>query len=440
MENKQEYLDRMKEIAAKVLKKARAAGADYAQCTASESEKREFNVDGGRFSLMRTLFDRGVTLTVLKDRRKGSVAINRFDEDALTRAVADGLAASEGAEPDDAWQFEDVPVDRMIVEGEPVCDSEALFARTRELLEDIHKRHPKILMEQMITEHQVTRRAFLNTSGVSYCKESGAYSFSLMYSAHEGEKSSSFYGSDVTLANLDRPVISCALIERELAAVEKQIETRPLQGKFTGPVILAPAAFYEIVLSTILGNFVSDSSLIDGTSIWKEKLGQQVADSRLTVSFTPHSEDVVLGQDYTGEGYPAVNFDLIREGKLVSFNLSQYGANRTGGVRAGCACGNITVPAGNESLEEMIRDIDRGILVMRFSGGSPASSGEFSGVAKNSFLIENGIITDALAETMISGCVPEMLNNLRGLTKDTLRDGSISLPYAAFNNLMISGK
>ncbi|WP_337219567.1 hypothetical protein, partial [Vibrio parahaemolyticus] len=63
-----------------------------------------------------------------------------------------------------------------------------------------------------------------------------------MYSAHEGKKSSSFYGSDVTLKTLDRPVIECALIERELAAVEQQLDPMPLEGKFVGPAILAPMA------------------------------------------------------------------------------------------------------------------------------------------------------------------------------------------------------
>ena len=91
-------------------------------------------------------------------------------------------------------------------------------------------------------------------------------------------------------------------------------------------------------------------------------------------------------------------------------------------------------------MDEIIQGIDRGVYVMRFSGGSPAPSGEFSGVAKNSFLIENGKITCALAETMISGCVPDMLKNIRDISSDQLKDGSDTLPYIAFNGVTISGK
>ena len=423
-----------------ILDEAKKQGADYAQCSVNEGEKKEFNVDGGRFSLMRTLFNRNVVVTVLKDQRKGMVQVNRFDREALAGAVRDAVAASESGKPDSAWEFAPGPADESYEEGATVCDTEKLFFRSKELLETIRERHPRILMEQMITEHDTSKNVFLSTNGVCYRTLAGSYGFSLMYSAHEGEKSSSFYGSSVTLKTLDRPVIDCALIERELTAVERQLEPTALSGKFTGPVVLAPAALGEIVLETILDNFVSDTCLIDGTSIWKDSLGRQVADEHFTLAFDREREDVVIGGHYTGEGYRAESYDLIRNGKLESFALTQYGANKTGGKRCGNHSGKMRVNPGDRTLDELISGIDKGLFVMRFSGGAPAASGEFSGVAKNSFLIENGRITDALSETMISGCVPEMLNHIRGISTDLLRDGDVSLPYIAFDGVTISGK
>ena len=433
-------MDNLESLAEYIMVEARAQGADYVHCVVRESEKREFNVDGGRFSLMRTLFNRDVAITVLKGSRKGSVHINRFDEGSVYDAISECIAASESAEPDPAWQFCDEPTEQIYVQGAPVCDTEKLFFRTKELLEDIRERHPKILIEQMITSHDVYRSVYMNSNCVMYHPTAGAYNFSLMYSGHEGEKSTSFFGSDVTLANLDKPVIECALIDRELGEIEKQLDPEPLEGKFTGTVLLAPAALSEIVLDAVFGDFVSDSSLIDGTSIWKDKLGEKVADDRLTISLKAMDDDVVIGSRVTGEGYPAESFDLIRNGRLVSFDLSQYGANKTGQKRAGCSTGNVFITAGEQSTDEIIKGIGRGVLVMRFSGGTPAPSGEFSGVAKNAFLIEDGKITGALTETMISGCVPDMLNSIRAISSDVLKDGSVSLPYIAFDGVTISGK
>ena len=433
-------MDRITAIAKTILSEAKKLGADYAQCTVSESEKKEFNVDGGLFSLMRTLFDRNIVITVLKEQRKGTVQINRFEEDAIKAAVADAITASDSGKPDPAWEFAKGPTDECFEEGTPECDTDRLFTRTRELLDTIREKHPKILIEQMITEHNAARTVFMSSNEVCYRTRSGSYAFGLMYSAHEGEKSSSFYGSDVTLKTLDKPVIECALIERELTAVEQQLDPMQLEGKFVGPAILAPAALDEIVIETIMDSFVSDMSLIDGISIWKDKLGQEVADPAFSLAFRPFSEDVVAGGHYTGEGYPAEDYDLILNGKLMSFALSQYGANKTGGVRAGNQSGNMIIAPGEETLAQIISGIDRGILVMRFSGGQPAPSGEFSGVAKNSFLIEKGKITGALSETMISGCVPDMLRQIRGISSDILKDGNISVPFIAFDGLTISGK
>ena len=433
-------MDMITKVARTILAEAKTMGADYAQCTVSESEKKEFNVDGGRFSLMRTLFNRNIVITLLKDQRKGTVQLNRFDADALKAAVSDAVAACESGKPDPAWQFEDKACERDITDGSPECDTDLLFSRTRELLENIGERHPKILMEQMITEHNSVRKVFMTSNGVTYRIRSGAYDFSMMYSGHEGEKSTSFFGSDVCLKTLDRPVIDCSTVEWELAAVEKQLDPVALEGKFVGPVLMDPSALLSIVVDTIESKFVSDTSLIEGTSVWKDKLGQQVADPSFSMSFEPFSEDVVLADYYTGEGYPTANCEVIRDGRLSGFMLSQYGASRTGGKRAANDGSSVHVAPGSQSLDELIAGIDKGILMMRFSGGDPSASGEFSGVAKNSFMIREGKLAEALSETMVSGCVTDLLRNIRGISSNVQQNGYTSLPYIAFDGLTISGK
>ena len=432
-------MERMIKIGRMIIDEAKALGAQTVVCRISESEKKEFNVDGGEFSLMRTLFNRGVSVTVLKDQRKGSVNINRFDEAAVKAAVRDCIAASESAEPDPAWEYAKGPAEKQFCSGSPECDTDLLFSRTKELMADIAEKHPKILMEQMITSHDFWHGVFMTSDDITYYSKTGSYNFSLMYSAHEGEKATSFFGSGIKLAKLDKPVIETGFIERELSAIEKQLDPESVQGKFTGPVIMAPSAA-DVVLGTVLGNFVSDGSLIDGTSIWKDKLNTQVADERITVSLTPSADWALGSEDYTGEGFPSEDYDVIKDGKLVSFMLSQYAANKTGGKRCGNTGWNVCVPAGEKSVEEIIAGIDRGVLVLRFSGGQPSPSGEFSGVAKNSFLIENGKIAKALNETMISGNVTDMLMDLRAISSDVLYDGSNAIPYMAFNGVTISGK
>ncbi|MCR4620844.1 MAG: TldD/PmbA family protein [Clostridiales bacterium] len=430
----------LKKYAAKVLEEAKKLGADYAQVTVSESEKREFNVDGGSFSLMRTLFNRDVSLTVLKDKRKGSVSMNRFGDAEAASLAKDAIDACLSGQPDDAWEYCAEPCEEEFVYGAPQCDTNKLFIRTKELLENINERYPKIIMEQMITDHTAAKVVYLNTNGVCYKTSKGKYDFSLMYSAHDGEKGTSFFGDGVSLKNLDRPVIEEALLDKELSQIQAQLDASPMDGKFVGTAVLTPGALGEIVLGTALYNFLSDGCLIDGTSIWKDKLGEKVADDRISISFEPMNETMVTGSRYTSEGFRAEDYEVIRDGKLNSFCLSRYAANKTGNKPASNDSSCVVMKAGDRSLDEIIAGIDKGIYVMRFSGGQPAPSGEFSGVAKNSFLIEHGRITRPLTETMISGNVADMLNDLVGISSETCVDGSSVLPYAAFGGVTISGK
>ena len=433
-------MEKLLKIADFLLEAAKADGADCAQCTVLESETREFNVDGGDFSLMRTLFDRYISLTVLKDHRPGSVVVNRFDEASLLSAARDCVAAAESAEPDEAREFAPGPADESFTLGAPEPDTHALFSRTAELMKDVADRHPKLLMEQLIAAHTRTKKVYRNTNGVTYRTLSGEYGVSLTYSAHDGDDSTSMYGGSLSLTDLSRPFIEGSLIDREMAEVEAQLGAEPVNGKFTGTALFAPGCLAGDVFGQVVENFASDTPLIDGTSLWKDKLGEKVADERITLSISPRDPRIVGGQRYTGEGYPAEDFDVIRDGVLTGFRLSQYAANKTGLPRSGSTSSVLIAKPGDTPLADIIAGIEKGVYLMRFSGGHPSANGEFSGVAKNGFLIENGKLGKPLTETMISGNLSDMLLHLRAVSRETLEDGSTVMPYMAFDGVTVSGK
>ena len=86
----------------------------------------------------------------------------------------------------------------------------------------------------------------------------------------------------------------------------------------------------------------------------------------------------------------------------------------------------------------MIKGIDNGILLNRFSGASPGPSGDVSGVAKNSFLIENGAVAGALKETMVSFNIIDVLGKI-DISKERCCNGYSILPWCCFDGITISG-
>lgn len=429
-----------KELAAYCLAALKEAGADAGQATVSVSEKREFNVDGGEFSLFRTLFNNKISLVAYKDGKKGTTTLNRFAEEGIRAAAADCLAVAASAPADPAWQIADHVGEREFFTGVPDADVDGLFDRTKELMADVAARHPKIIMEQLIVSHDRVETVYADTNGNLYRERFGAYGVSLMFSAHEGERSSSFFSTGIVTDKLDRPFISLGDIEASLSAVEKQIDTVPVSGKREGTVLFTPGCLCSM-WHHIIGNFASGSGLFDGTSIWRDKLGKQVADPSVTLSLAPHDPAIVAHEEFTDDGYISENFDLIRDGVLESFVAGNYVANKAGCPRSkNTATSSLVMPAGDKTLDEIISSIEYGLLVSRFSGGYPGANGELSGVAKNSFLIEHGKITGAVSETMISGNLADMLFHPAGISRERVEDGESVLPYAAFSGFTISGK
>jgi len=428
-----------KEIAMFVLEALKEAGADEAQCSVSTGVADELNVDSGEISLMRSLFDNKISMKAIKNKKKGVIIINSFDEDAIKAAARQCLEAAEASVEDDAVCISELTENADFNAGILESEREKFFDRLQEYLADIKENYPKIILEQVITDYSAGESFFANTNGVEYSYRQGGYSLNTMFSAHDGDKATSFNYCGVSFDNLDKKLLDLGMQRDLYKRSEEQLEAAAYEGKFVGTAVFAPLCLGDIV-SMALDNFVSDMTIIDGTSPWRYSLGTKVASESLTVSYVPLDERMVCAERYTGDGYISENYDVIKDGILKSFDLSEYAARKTGLERAKNSSSCMEIKPGDRSLEEIIAGIDKGILVYRFSGGDPAVNGDFSGVAKNSFLIEDGKITAPVTETMISGNIAEMLKNVAAISKESVCDGSSVLPWAAFGGITVSGK
>lgn len=427
------------EIAIYALEALKKAGADHAQCVVSTGKTDEFNVDGGHFSLMRSLFNSSILLKALKNGKKGVITANRLDVEAIDNAVRDCIAAAESSVADEAESIAEKGKNEEFTTGVLTPDRDRLFDRLQEYMDDVRRDYPRIVIEQLISKYSRSERVFMNTNGVEFKHTSGIYDISSMFSAHEGDRASSFNGYGADFTSLDGKLIDLGMQRALYAESEKQLHTKPCSGKFSGKLLITPACLAEI-LSMAFSNFISDGTIIDGTSPWISLLGKAVAPETLTISLRPLDSAVVCGERFTSDGYCSENMDIIKNGILNSFLLTNYGSRKTGYPRALNLSNNLFVQPGDTSLNQLIASVDRGILLNRFSGGQPGTNGDFSGVAKNSFLIENGQITDAISETMINGNLSDLFKQVIGISSDTICDGITVLPWMLFDGVTITGK
>ena len=161
------------------------------------------------------------------------------------------------------------------------------------------------------------------------------------------------------------------------------------------------AQFLGVISSTLNGEAV-----VKGRSLFRDRLGEQVASPLVTLIDDPTNPKAYTATDVDGEGLAARRNVLIEGGVLKQFVHNSYSARRAGTVSTGNAirggfagtpgvgCLALSLVPGERSQEELIADVDDGLLVQSMQGlhsGVNPISGDFSTGAAG-LLISNGTV------------------------------------------------
>jgi predicted Zn-dependent protease len=190
-------------------------------------------------------------------------------------------------------------------------------------------------------------------------------------------------------------------------------------GKYT--VILEPAA--GIVLLEQLYGSLDARSADEGRSFLskpggKTKLGEKLVDERVNIYTDPWHPDLP-SSSWSGDGQPQVKRSWIEKGVVKNFNYSRYWAQKKG-VAPIPYPGNIIMEGGTQTLEELIKGTEKGILVTRMWYIRPVDPQTllFTGLTRDgTFYIENGQIKFPIKNLRFNESPVIMLNNLDALGK-----------------------
>lgn len=422
----------LQQIAARALEGMTAAGFDAAQVSVSVFEQDELNITHNDPSLLRSTEDYSLSLMGVLDQRKASITLTDLSPGVIDASIDDLVERAKMAPQDEAnavakdqrGRFEQGPV-----EG----DLNLLAEKVQELLEFRAEKTPKMSIDEGAALHRVVREVLLTSEGTHLSSEIGSYSISVEGTASEGDKVSSYnYIGGVTNDLTQAHASELFGIGNMLAETERQIKTRPTGGNFVGDVILAPTAIGDLI-GWLLGQ-LGDYALISDASLYKNSVGQQIASDKLTIR---SRFDGPGHAAYTNDGYIAQPLTLIEKGELRHLLPGLYASRKTG-IKHVPASSGWTIDTGDTSKQDLIVGVKKGAMVTRLSMGSPGPNGDFSGVIKNSFIIENGEVGQALAEAMISGNMASMLNNIVGISREHLDLGGSDFPWIRISGLNFS--
>jgi predicted Zn-dependent protease len=108
----------------------------------------------------------------------------------------------------------------------------------------------------------------------------------------------------------------------------QQVHTRALAERFVGDVVLAPGAVADL-LSWLMGQ-LRDGPLIDGSSVYRDRVGEPIASPLLTLQSRYDAPGCV---PVTSDAFVAPAVTLLDAGRLTQLTPSLYGSRKTGVYR-----------------------------------------------------------------------------------------------------------
>lgn len=282
-------------------------------------------------------------------------------------------------------------------------------------------------------EEEVTFAAIMNNKGLFAYNTATNVDFSVTIRTEDG-KGSGWASQDVTdVKKLDTAKVSQIAIQKAAGSVDAK-EMEP--GKYT--VILEPAASVQLLQN--MGRSFSQRTADEGRSFLSNKLeegeegptnklGQKMFDERVHIYSDPQHPEVPtapFGQD----GYPRKRVDWIKDGVVTNMPNSPYWAKKTGMPYIPFG-GNMIMAGGDESLEDMIQNTRRGVLVTRlwYIRALDPQTLLYTGLTRDgTFYIENGKIKYPIKNFRFNESPIVMLNNIEALGKPVRINGNMIPP------------
>lgn len=418
-------------MAEQALASMRAAGFDDAQVTALHQRLDELNIAHNEPSLLRSTEARKLVLLGIVD---GRVASTELTDTAAVGERAKQLFADAAKAPQDDANAVSTGQHARIVQGPQAPDREVLAAKVAELLAFRAAETPRMMVDEGDAKHQWQRWHTLTTGGSDLAASIGCYGLGVFGTAREGTRSSSFnftggQADDLTL----RPVAEYFGIGEMLRETERQIDTKPFGGKFVGDVVLTPNAVGSL-LAWLQGQ-LGDTQLIAGSSLYRDSVGKAIASPLFSLRSRFDAPGVAA---ISTDAFHAKPVTVVQEGRLLTLTPSLYGSRKTGLPHVAVAPQGWEIAPGGTSRAEVLAGVKRGALVGRLSMGNPAANGDFSGVIKNSFAIQDGEVGHALSEVMIAGNMAQMLRDIVAVSREVIDGGAERFPWIRIANLHFS--
>ncbi|MGB8491001.1 MAG: TldD/PmbA family protein [Bacteroidales bacterium] len=445
MKNTKESQLNLQELASWVIDQTKKAGA--ANCKVSLSKRRlvEINYRDRKPEVIKEATTRNLYLEVFINNRFASQSTPDFRTSTLAGFITDVVASAKIMEED---PFRTLP-DPKYYEGRATQDLQLTDPDYGRITPESRHTMVKAVEDACLSKGGdkviSVEAGEYDESGEEYIKSSNGF---------EGSSSGTYCQAGASMTARDegdrRPAgyhyVGCRyrsdLPSMQDIGTEAAVRTLSLMGGKKIATCTIPVIIENREVMRVLGGLadpMSGSNIQQKRSFLADKKGKSIASKLLTVQDDPFIPRGLGSRFYDGDGFPARQSNLITEGTIDNFMIDWYYSRKLGCEPTSGSISNIIIPPGTRSVDEIIRDLGRCILITGFIGGnSNTTTGDFS-VGIIGKLFDKGQYVQNVAEMNLADNHLKFWNKLIEVANDPWIYSQARLPSLAFEGVVVSG-
>ncbi|MCF6263771.1 MAG: metalloprotease PmbA [Xanthomonadales bacterium] len=436
-------LDKLNAIAETVLAQVKSLGCAAGAVNLHAQQGVSVNARLGEIETLEYHSDRGLSVTVYRDKARGTASTGGLRSDSVRDCVSRAADIARFTQADEfsglpdkqdlatefpdlgLWHQQDIAIDDVIARAKAV-EAAGLDYDSR----IVNSEGGSFSVSQGVS-------LLANSDGFSGGRWNTSYSQSCSYIGEDkkGMQRDYWYDAKHSMAELDAPKVTGeTAAKRTLARLgSKPIKTASM-----------PVIFSAEVAAGLIGHFVaaiSGGNLYRNASFLTERLNSQVFPSSVSLHEQPLLVGAAASACFDAEGVATREREIVRKGMLDTYLLGSYAGRKLGMKTSGHAGGvhNLILKASGITSSNLLAEMGDGLLVTEVMGqGVNIVTGDYSRGAAG-FLVRNGEIVHAVDEITIAASLEDMFMNLIGLGTDIENRGKIQTPSILIREMMVAG-
>ena len=440
---------RLLDLAEAGVKAALAAGAEWADATASTTQDVdvEFERNTIRECSSGSYENLGVRAFV-----RGGTGIAMADGLDLATAKEVGAQAAEMAKattPDP--DFHRLPEPQPLPESPEVFDDAVAGMASPELVEwclEAIERGTQGGGEVYLAGDAGFRYgtgALVTSTGIALVRSSSSVGMGVSAAVwKDGQAASHYDGTDARrLSDLKRD----GLAEEVVEMAGRLIDDEPLPTCHCDLIMDYKTAYWW---ASIIVASAEAEGIQRGRSFMGGKEGQKIASEALTIVEDPLVPFGVSSGAWDGEGVPRRKRVLIDHGVLTTYLHNSYTAYKAGveptghatrgGAHVGIGYSNLQIELGEKTMQEMIAETENGVWVVSGGPYPDPYTGVVSSTVDGGFVIRDGKVGKAVKGALMTGEIFDLLSRIDAVSKDYEERPGRIMPAIRIKKALISSQ